>query len=496
MNFFSHYKKRYRIPLLPAAAILVTAACWLSSCKKLIEIKEPPSTMTSTKVFSSDEQAEAAVAGMYSLTINGDGFSNAAVNGFARGLSTMLGSLSSDDILYDAGYANSYYYFNVGRVPTNDAPSTTLWTTAYKSIHSANAILEGITASGSYRLTDSARRLFTGEALLMRAFSHFYLTSFFGDVPLVLTADYSVTAQMTRTPQASIYRQLVEDLTRARELLLTDYTTGNGTRTRPNKWAATALLARVYLYMGENDNAIAMAGEVIEQSSLYTLMPPAQAFLKDSREAIWQLKHATTFYGLGNATPEGSAVIPTPPATGYGAYYISPSLAAAFEDDDARKTNWMGVNTVSGLTRFFPFKYKTGRYNAVTGGESTEFYILLRFAEQYLIRAEALARKGNSYLEDAIKDLNTIRLRSSLDQLPLTLTQAETLEAVAQERRVELFMEWGHRWFDLKRNNKAHDVLSVLEHKQPWEGDYQLLYPIPVTEIKTNVHLGQNPGYN
>jgi hypothetical protein len=121
--------------------------------------------------------------------------------------------------------------------------------------------------------------------------------------------------------------------------------------------------------------------------------------------------------------------------------------------------------------------------------------MVFRLAEQYLIHAEALANGGGTGVVEAIKDLNKIRLRAGLGELPLTLSKEATLIAVAKERQTELFAEWGHRWLDLKRTGKAHDVLSVLPLKQPWAGDYQLLYPIPLSEIQANVRLVQNADY-
>jgi hypothetical protein len=67
--------------------------------------------------------------------------------------------------------------------------------------------------------------------------------------------------------------------------------------------------------------------------------------------------------------------------------------------------------------------------------------------------------------------------------------------AIAQERRIELFAEWGHRWLDLKRTGQAHAVLSAVPAKQPWAGDYQLLYPVPPLEIEVNPRIKQNDGY-
>jgi hypothetical protein len=69
--------------------------------------------------------------------------------------------------------------------------------------------------------------------------------------------------------------------------------------------------------------------------------------------------------------------------------------------------------------------------------------MVLRLAEQYLIRAEARAHQGN--LTGAKDDLDKIRNRAGLEGIPITNTQA-MLDAIAHERQVELFTEWGHRW--------------------------------------------------
>jgi hypothetical protein len=66
------------------------------------------------------------------------------------------------------------------------------------------------------------------------------------------------------------------------------------------------------------------------------------------------------------------------------------------------------------------------------------------------------------------------------------------LQAIERERRVELFCEWGNRWLDLKRTNRALVVLGPLK---PNLNQNTLLYPIPVKELNTNPNMSQNPGY-
>ena len=115
---------------------------------------------------------------------------------------------------------------------------------------------------------------------------------------------------------------------------------------------------------------------------------------------------------------------------------------------------------------------------------------MLRLAEQYLIRAEAEAEKGQ--LANAINDINVIRNRAWLGSLPGNLGQTQVLAAIAQENRIEFFAEWGHRWFDLKRTGQANSVLAPI--KPFWESTAQL-FPIPYTEIQADPNLIQNPGY-
>ena len=175
-------------------------------------------------------------------------------------------------------------------------------------------------------------------------------------------------------------------------------------------------------------------------------------------------------------------------------YYVSKELENDFEMEDQRKAAWFYRDSLQGKPVYQAYNYKTGQAKSSITGTVTEYSVVLRLAEQYLIRAEAQAL-GNLSLNQAITDLNVIRKRAGLDNLPITLSKNEVTKAIEHEREIELFAEWGHRWFDLKRTGRAHDVLSAVQIKQPWTGDYQLLYPIPRSEIITNQNLIQNPGY-
>jgi len=266
----------------------------------------------------------------------------------------------------------------------------------------------------------------------------------------------------------------------------------------PNRWAATALLARAYLYSGDYANAETQATAVIDHSALYGLETDLNnVFLANSREAIWQLKQTTDEPLIKNATTEAYAILPNPLSTGLAHYYLSDQLLNAFEAGDLRRIAWVSSTdfTAPGappVTLHYPYKYKIGGADA-SNAPPAEYYMVLRLAEVFLIRAEARAHGAGA--SAAVEDLNVIRARAGLAALPNSLDQTQAQAAVAQERRIELFAEWGHRWLDLKRTGKASSILSSIPLKQPWAGDYQLLYPIPPNDIRADHFLVQNPGY-
>lgn len=472
-----------------------------ASCRKMVEIGEPISTMTSTEVFSTDAQANSAIAGIYTRMINGsNGVSNTPYESFSNGLTTLLCGMSSDDFSYYSTTDVTYYNFNRNRLLLADGPSARLWSSAYTAIYGANAVMEGVAKSSSELLHSNVRNYINGEARFVRAFSYFYLVNCFGDVPLALTIDFNQTTNLPRSAVADVYRQIIADLKEAKELLPDDYSFAGGERVRPNKWAAAALLARAYLFAGDNEKAATEASLVIGNTGSYQLANNLnEAFLANSQEAIWQLQQNTGVSNVGNATPEAIELLPKPLRTGLAKFRLSAQLLSAFEPGDKRRVDWVDSsnNTPWGAPGFvyFPYKYKTGRHNYSIGGMATEYYTVLRLSEQYLIRAEAEANGATGGLSAAISDLNVVRARAGLAALAGSLTADQVKAAVSKERQVELFGEWGHRWFDLKRTGKASEVLSLVPVKQPWTGDFQLLYPIPVTEIVANHNLVQNPGY-
>jgi hypothetical protein len=239
-------------------------------------------------------------------------------------------------------------------------------------------------------------------------------------------------------------------------------------------------------------------------------------FLKNSTESILQLQQANTPVMPRNVTWEGINFVPPYRMSAFTpadraafldsafysqyvsflvpAYYLNPTVMNDFEPNDQRRKIWTDSTPSPNVYPYYavPYYYATKYKDQVASGTTiTEYYTLLRLAEQYLIRAEARAQQNKT--ADAAADLNVLRKRAGLPNTTAS-SQTDLLTAIAHERRIELFAEWGHRWFDLKRTGKASGVLSVLPTKQPWS-DNSLLFPINSLELTNGPGLEQNPGY-
>jgi len=157
------------------------------------------------------------------------------------------------------------------------------------------------------------------------------------------------------------------------------------------------------------------------------------------------------------------------------------------------KLHWIGrtLYSVNGTMYFLPGKYKAGPAQIAPNGTATEYYMVFRLAEQYLIRAEAYMHQNK--LANAVSDINKIRQRAGIPLLSMESSGDGIMKAIIKERRHELFAEWGHRWLDLKRWGLAGQVLAETKGSG-WQST-DSLYPIPGAELRSNPSLTQNEGY-
>jgi SusD family. len=445
----------------------------VTSCKKFVEVDTPQNQLTRSTVFKSDKTANAALLAIYSQMAGG---------GLSYNYLSLYPGLLADELVdFTAQNSNIELYTN--GVLRNNSAISEAWQAMYKFIYEANAIIEGVNASTN--LSSNIRKQIRGEALFTRALIYFYLINYFGDVPFITNTNYKENESLPRSSNTEIYTAIISDLLEAKDLLNANYTDADGLspiteRLRPNKSAVTALLARIYLYLKNYDKANEMSTDVINNGDYHLENNLDAVFLRNSQEAIWQLSNGPAFN-----TFEGLIYV----LYSYPGYAdLNPYLVNIFSTNDLRKSQWIGTYLEGTDTFYFPNKYKV-QYST----DVTEYVMVLRLAEQYLIRSEARANLDD--INGANQDLNIIRNRAGLPDT-LIATKNELMDAILKERQRELFTEWGHRWFDLKRTGQVDAVMAKIT---PYKGGtwqlYKALMPVPQDEILKNRRLNQNSGY-
>ncbi len=455
--------------------VLLLTGCLfiLSSCKSFLEVDPPKTQIEGDLIFNDDISASSAMAGVYRELYDG---AASFAGGTNLGLVSLAG-LSSDELYNYPATDPLAFQFEQNSLTADNTNILSLWTSMYKSIYQANAMLEGLGRSST--ITESLSRQLRGESLFARAFCHFYLVNCFGDVPLVLTTDYKANAIVSRAPIETVYSQIQTDLLEAENLLVEQYPTAE--RVRVNKFTVTAMLARLFLFKKDWQRAEDKATNVINKSSLYSLPVDLNLVFKyNSMEAIWQLK-------------PGDQASSTNEANHFGLQFnvLKSGVVDSFEPGDKRRAAWILQAPSTAAPVYLPAKYK--RLGSSPGVLTDEYSMVFRLAEQYLIRAEARAHQPGKLTgpNSSESDINIIRTRAGLPNTT-AVNETDLLLAIEQERRHELLAEWGHRWFDLKRTDRASVVLAL---KPRWTYSDQL-YPLPELEMRNNPNLKpQNTGY-
>ena len=440
-----------------------------TSCQKFVDVGTPTTQLVQSVVFENDATATSAMLAIYAkMEANGIFY-----------LMSQYSGLSSDE-LYNYG-TNSYYIdIYTNNLTSENGVVLGLWTLLYDYNYQANAVIAGLNNSVGISAPIKSRLL--GEAYFVRALCHHYLTHFFGEIPLVLSTEYRQNAVLSRKAIDEVNEQIANDLNLAINLLDEQYVSGDNTptttRVRPNKFAAIALLARVELERQNWALAEQLSTEVINETGLYALSSNLlTTFNKNNMESIWQVMPVVA----GKNSFYAAYIL-------LGAPYsvsMTDTLINSFEPGDNRRLHWVGEIVVGSQKYYFPYKYK-----ARNNMPLTENTIVLRLAEQFLIRAEARAKQNN--LEGANQDLNVIRARAGLSPIDITDVDEFWL-AISKERKTELFNENDFRWADLRRMALTDEILGPIKFPNLQPEDK--LYPIPLSEINKNPNLTQNPGY-
>jgi tetratricopeptide (TPR) repeat protein len=377
----------------------------------------------------------------------------------------VLGDLSADN----AEHVGTFQY--LGQVDRNQLQAdntavTNVWIAIYDAVARVNLILQKVPDVPG--LTAAQKNQILGEAHFLRALHYHNLVKFWGDVPMPLEPldSPAEAAQLTRTAKAQVYTQILADLTQAEQLM----TTAKQAR-QASLGAVRALRARVLLYNENYQGALDAANAV--QAMSYSLAPLFENLFTDegtdTPEDVFRVSFTATEYN----------------EMGYyylfdGRWEVAPTanLYAAFAATDKRRPITASKDGSD---------YEGTKFPTTIGAEDLH---IIRFAEVLLIKAEALARLGR--LAEAVTEYNKIRVRAGLAPHVLgtnVTTQADVLNAIWNERRLELALE-GDRFPDLVRTGRGLTVLGL-----PANRAFQLLYPIPSRELIVSSGLTQNPGY-
>lgn len=399
--------------------------------------------------------------------------------GLARSSSSYGGSIAlASELLANDGdlYWNGTYIqpgeFDQKAMLADNSYVRDIWLNGYKINNQSNIILDNLSVVTN--ADDKAR--IEGEAKFLRGLVYFDLGRLFAKpyvagavnsqlgVPILLAPvlDPNKITYPKRNTLEEVYTQVIADLTAAYNLL----PESNGIYA--NKYAAAALLARVYLDKGDYVNARTMANSVIDNSGASLTPSFAKAFnnSENSSEDIfdWQITSQDKSSNYFNT------------------FWASVDFGGRSGNPDVDiETQHMDIYDDSNDERSL-FFYE-GVYVCTTKWKSQFANIpFIRLAEMYLIRAESNQRKNTSVGATPLEDITTLRDRSGAS----TLSSVD-LNDILMERRRELSFE-GFALFDAKRLGRS--VGSI-----PYNSN-RLVMPIPLREMDANPNLVQNEGYN
>jgi starch-binding outer membrane protein, SusD/RagB family len=513
-----------RIKLFSSACVCLLLS---ASCKKVIDLY-PQSNLNTGTYYTTADEVQTGLNGCYSGLQKSLYFEWQLTE--LRSDNTKMGvPASSNTVNRDLSD------LDVFAPSTGHAAVNSYWTTTYNNIRNSNIILKSLgvnydPGTGSLSLgsiaipiTDSLRKQYAGEALLLRAHAYFNLVRLYGGVFLIHTPISAEEAKtINRSTVADIYKLIKADLTTAGDYLsrLKFAQIPIASIGRVNAWVAKGLLAKVLLTLNDKAGAIPLLQDVITNSGYGLQSSYGNVFAitnEMNSEIMFTVRFKAGNLGLGSSfgndfapLGSGSAVIN---GSGLGWNYPTNDIdtAMGITISDPRKATSIGVYTASRI--LFVRKFLTP---VVTTNDGESDWPVLRYADIILMLAEA-----QGYSPASIALINQVRTRAGLAVLPATVNTVAAFElALSNERRFEFLFE-NQRFFDLVRFNttlttitaeqviKDHITKEFARHYALYNPvvplnlllanvvPNKLLLPIPQREIDTNTQLtiAQNPGY-
>lgn len=515
-------KSKYIFKILPVLVLLLlNPAC----SDTFLEI-EPAGRISSENFPQNDDEAFSAIIGVYNFMQWNYGRDwNSAY--FAK-------NLPGDDCNAGSSESDQLPYQNLDDFKNEaDNPVTTaIWEGFYKTINLCNTIVARVEPANNFT------RQIVAEAKALRAFNYFELIVLFGDVPFFLeNPSQDADFHKPRTPKATIYAEIIKELTDAIPDLPVKSQLADAEKFRVSKGTAQAILGKIYLYQGEWAKAHAVLSEVIS-SEEYGLEPNfGDVWLKKGAlgvESVLEVLYTSgEGYTWGNFAWGGGSesnihvqlmgprdnlfgnVASVGLINGWGFNLPTAKIGQAFEAMGDNGPRYQG--TIMKDTEFIAeggqilgtednwhdyegylrIKYATRSDETNTSdGVTPELnyginWRLIRYADVLLMAAEAYNEDNKPGL--GVIEINKVRERAELDPLPLDINQTDLREAIISERQLELAFE-GSRYWDLVRWGKAAQELGSFG----FTANKHELFPIPTTEILSNNAIDeedQNPGH-
>ena len=406
------------------------------------------------------DNVEDLLIGTYSLAGSGSSY-----GGQTYIASELIGS--SQELIWNGTFNDGQQYIDKSMLPSNGMVSS-LMADNYDVINQVNTVLFGL----DLFVDQSRRNRIEGEAKFLRGLEHFDLVRFFGKqyqldnsnnqlgVSILLTSTLNEIVENPRSTVSEVYSQVINDLNDAVILL------PNSNGVFADKYAAKALLARVYLQQQNYLLARDAANEVIQNSG-HSLVPTFEAAFNNdvnSNEDLFSIQ-VTTQSGF-NAMNTFWATQANGGRPGNPDIAISDAFINSYDVNDDRGQFFYTGNGGNASTKWI---------------ERNANVPLLRLAEMYLIRAECNQRLNSNIGDSPLNDINRLRNRANAPSLNVV-----SLAEILRERKFELAFE-GHLLHDVKR-------LGLSAGGLPSDSD-KLVLPIPEDEMNTNSNSVQNPGY-
>lgn len=487
--------------------LIFSAALLLFSCTDLDE--NPMSSIDSDNFYKTENDAKAAINGVYSALISGTSDQQILYN---RGIQIATEIMTDDYIAGPAAYnPNVQAISNLTHDASNDRFES-IWQDSYVLINDANVAIDKISAMSEDKISASKKNQYLGEAKFLRALTYFNLVRWFKYIPLVLHETESLSKEAIDVPQASendVYAQIINDLKDAETSLPAPGEYSAEDAGRATSGSAKALLAKVYLTRQQWQLAADKAKEVINSGwyglydNFHDNFDPAKQNGKESVFSVQFTGHSDKTVVHWMALGESTYDVPGINGGEYDAYNTKSNLFNSYDNNDQRKNVTFITSIVSptdGKTYNLSIPNFNKYYDYTSVGDQGNSSVnipVIRYSEVLLMYAEALNEINHGPTAEAYNAIDQVRARAGIPLLSTTSpneTEDEFRESVFEERRKEFVFEY-NRWFDLSRRGGEYFVEKLRAAGKTNAQPRDIHLPIPQRELDLNPNLKQNPDW-